>query len=364
MKKKNSTFNLVVTTVFIGILLSFSIFYLTNMLISPETDTADTCYDGTVITGSDPGSAFRRAVYQSEATLSLIREYQYRLFGIADTDAVVLGEKDFLFEARNDAYDYDFLEDYTGNLRFTDEELEQILAELERRRDVCTQNNASYLLVVIPNSQTVYSEYMPSYLGKISKNTRLSRMESYLNQNGFYDVLDLTDHLKFAKAYGQLYHNTENSLNALGAYYAYLATYNRIVGNVTASTASIAREELDFYRHSMPGLATAQKAGLADLTVNRTVSLSNDMRPNYDFTLTSGLYTTTRLREQESYQSAVLLQFAGSANSSQYEFYFSNTFPQATYQNKAALSKEAFRVSQPQVVVQFIRESELGQLLP
>ena len=60
MKKNNSTFHLVVTAVFIGILLSFSIFYLTNMLISPETDTADACYDGTVITGSDPGSAFRR----------------------------------------------------------------------------------------------------------------------------------------------------------------------------------------------------------------------------------------------------------------------------------------------------------------
>ena len=65
MKRESTAFHLALNAIFIGILLSFAIFYMTNMLISPETTTAPTCYDGTVITGNNLGSAFRRAVYQN-----------------------------------------------------------------------------------------------------------------------------------------------------------------------------------------------------------------------------------------------------------------------------------------------------------
>lgn len=364
MKKEGSAFHLAVNAIFIGILLSFAIFYLTNMLISPETTTAETCYDGSVITGDDPGSSFRRAVYQNESTLAFIREYQYRLFGIADSGSVIMGNGGFLFELRNAQYNYEYLDDFTGNLSFTDEELEQILAELQARRSFCEENNIDYVLVVIPNSQSIYSEYMPSYLGRHSSNTRLAQLKSYLLENEYYNLLDLSFQLTEAKEDGQLYHNTENSLNALGMYYAYSAVCNRIKSEFATEIETMAREDLSFYRHITTGRTTAQKAGIAEYALNRTISLSNDVIANYYFSMNSGLYTATRRQDVTEPTGSILLQFTDASTRSQSEPFFSNTFDQVTYQTRHILTEETLMVSEPQVVVQFIYESELARLLP
>jgi hypothetical protein len=363
MKKGSSVFHLIINAAFIGILLSFSIFYLTTMLVGTESSTAATCYDGTVIEGDNPGAAFRRAVYQNSTTLSFIREYQYHLFGIADQSSVVMGEKDFLFELRDPAHHYNYLDDYTGNHAFSKEELDAILAELEARRDFCAQRNAEYLLVVIPNSQTVYSEYMPSYLGDISSNTRLNGLKSHLIDHGFYDCLDLSGYLRHAKQDGLLYNTTENSLNALGIYHAYRTVCDRISGNMTAGITPLPRSELLFYQHVTKGKSTAQKAGVADFVYNHTVSLANNTLKRYSVTVNSGLHTTTQQKDCDS-TAALLLQFSNASGRALSEIFFSNTVPQVTYQSRLSLTEETFRICTPQVVVQFIYENELSALIP
>ncbi|MBR6727524.1 MAG: hypothetical protein IKM08_04980 [Clostridia bacterium] len=364
MKKETATFHLIVNTVFIGILLSFAIVYLTTMLVGTDAAEAPACYDGTVISGEDPGSSFRRAVYQNEQTLSFIREYQYKLFGIADQSSVTIGERNFLFELHNDAYHYNYLDDYTGNLSFTEEELAQILDTLQQREALCSENGARYLLVIIPNSQSVYSEYMPSYLGRMSSHTRLSRMTEYLSRNGFYYHLNLTDHLKSAKKDGWLYNNTENSLNARGSYYTYLTVCSRISSYLPTEIHPIERDTLTFFQHATTGKKTAEKAGVAEFAFNRTVSLSNDTPILYDISMNSNTYLSTRLKEGGDSGTSVLLQFSDSVTRSQSEIFFSNTIPEVVYQNRLSLSEETFQVASPRVVVQFIAEHELSRLLP
>lgn len=364
MKKERPSFHLFINTVFIGILLSFAVIYLTSTLIDTDSAAAPTCYDGTVISGNDFGSDFRRAVYQDKATLSFIREYQYKLFGIVDQSSVTMGSQSFLFELYDAEHRYNYLDDYTGNLSFTDRELEQILAVLEQRQQLCNDHNARYVLVVIPNSQTVYNECMPSYLGQISETTRLTGLKDYLHESGFSGVLDLTPFLLRAKSDGLLYHNTENALNARGLYYAYLAICNHISGNVQNGLTPIAREELEFFQYISAGRKAAQSAGVADFAPNRTVSLLSDMPINYDYVLNSGIYISTRLRDVPLENSTVLLQFSNAALRSQSELYFSNTIPEAIYQNRLSLSSETFHTASPQVVVQIISENELSRLLP
>ena len=73
---------LIVIACFIGILLTASIFYLTNTFITGDIALTPYCYDGGVIEGDDPVNAFNRAIYQNEASLSFIHEQQYTLFGV------------------------------------------------------------------------------------------------------------------------------------------------------------------------------------------------------------------------------------------------------------------------------------------
>ena len=367
--QKRSTFHLVVITVFIGILLTFSIFYITNLLVDPEGSMAATCYDGSVIETTDPISSFHRAVYQNDSALAMIHEYQYRLFGVVDSSVVIPGRNDFLFEIQDDETGYHYLKDYTDGTPFTEEQSAAILSELQRRRASYNEREAEYLLVIIPNAQTVYSECMPAYYGSIHANTRLESLDRYLVAHEFYHFVNLTEELQGAKADGPLYNNTENSLNSLGLYYTYQAVYSRFSRNVLENTKQLQRENLEFYQHVTTGKSTARKAGLSDVAENHTVSLSNKTRLNYRFLSDTGRCATTILlpfyiSSETSESPELLLQFSNTWDRLQIEPFFSNTFSKVTYQTDLEDDPAVFEEATPKVVIQFIHENELSLLLP
>lgn len=365
MKKDLSIYHLVVITVFVGLLLSFAIIYLTDTAL--EDRPSSVCYDGTAFEQTDPLASFHQAVYQNSDTLTLVHEYQYRLFGIVNSRMVIAGQNDFLFEIEDAETGYSYIDDYTGSCQFSEAESAAILEALQHRKEAYAQRDAEYLLVILPNAQTVYSEYMPAYCGPISEQTRLAVLSDYLTDRGFYDFLDLTDDLKAAKADGPLYNNTENSLNALGLYYAYQTVCNHFAHTVSESSPTLDREALSFSQHLTAGKTTARKAGLAQVVKNRTVSLSNATALNYRFVY-NGWNATTTIRlpfyipSDVSGSPELLLQFSGTWERLQIEPFFSNTFSQVTYQTDLRDDPHIFEAAKPKVVIQFIYENELSLL--
>ncbi len=367
MKKPYPLYHLIVMTAFIGILLTGTIFYITNAVFEQKDTVAQTCYDGSVIQGDSAIDRFHRAVYQNAASQTMIREYQYRLFGVVNEPGVLAGEDGFLFEIDDPENDYSYLEDYLGNLRFTEEESLAILETLEQRKLTYARRGSEYLLVILPNSQTVYSEKMPAYLGSIGT-TRLNQLEQYLLQNGFDSFVNLTNELRECKQYGPLYNNTENSLNAMGLYYTYRRVCERFQPTVMSKTRVIPRGDLSFYQHLTTGKAVARRAGLSDVAYNLTISLSNDTALRYHVQYDDGRLAKTVLKppyeSPDVYESpALLLQFSGSWERLQLEPFFSNTFLHVTYQTDLSDDLSVFEQAQPRVVMQFIYENELSQLL-
>ncbi len=360
-------YHLIVMTAFVGILLTGTIYYLTNAVFEQPDTVAEQCYDGSVIKGDSPVAHFRRSVYQSAASQDLIRAYQYRLFGIVDAPDVLAGQSGFLFETTDEENDYNYLEDYTGNLSFTEEESAAILKELQRRERLYAERGAEYLLVILPNSQTVYSENMPAYLGDIGT-TRLNRLEAYLADHDFSAFVNLTDELKSCKQYGPLYNNTENSLNALGLYYTYQSVCERFQPTVMSKTRTISRGDLSFYQHMTTGKAAARRAGLSDVAQNLTISLSNNTKLRYHVQQDDGWLTKTILKppydSPDIYETPpLLLQFSNSWERLQLEPFFSNTFLHVTYQTDLTDDTAVYEQAAPRVVMQFIYENELSQLL-
>ena len=368
MKKTNSAYHLTVFTVFIGILLTFSIVYLVNFLTERDSAIAPHCYDGTAIAENDLFADLRRSVYQSKKKLSFVNKYQYRLFGIVKSSAVIAGENDFLFELEDTENDYNYVKDYIGDHAFSTEEMSQILHRLRQTKSTYENRGAEYLLVIIPNSQTVYNECMPSYLGEIDEDTRLNVLNEYLFDHSFYNFVDLTDDLRTAKGDGLLYNNTENSLNSLGSYYVYQAVYKRFSPAVLANTKMLQRDDLNFYQHLMTGKSVAREAGLADVVENHTVSLSNRTKLDYRFIHNGGISSTTfklpfYIPSYNSNSPELLLQFSSTWERLQFEPFFSNTFSKVTYQTDLSDDPAIFAGAAPKVVIQFIYENQLSQLL-
>lgn len=368
MKKEFSLYHLAVVTLFIGILVSCAIFYLTEALLQPRSDIATECLDGSRVEGDGIFADFKRAVYQSVQRQEQIRADRYQLFGIVDDSNVISGKESFLFEIYDEENDYSFLDDYLGKLSFTEEESARILSELQRRKASYAARDAEYFLVILPNAQTVYQENMPAYLGGI-RETRLDRLEEYLLAQGFTDFADLTDELISCKSAGPLYNNTENSLNALGLYYTYISVCEYFDPAIMEKTRVIPRGDLSFYQHLTTGKAVARRAGLSDVVLNLTVSLSDNTKSNYRIMQNTGLITQTVLLPFEyplgvTETPHLLLQFSDEWERLQAEPFFSNTFSNVTYQTNLADDAAIFAQAQPRVVIQFIYENELSWLLP
>ena len=365
MEKEKSVFHLLISAFFIGILLSFAIFYLVCTVFDYSHNVADTCIDGTQIEGNDLFSRFDRAVYQNEQSLARIRESNYLLFRSVNDPNVIVGRADFLFEIENSAYDYNYVQDYLGACAFDEKELAAVLALLESRRQTYAARGSNYLLVVLPNAQTVYSENMPPYLGNIEQ-TRLSRLEEYLTENGFDAMLNMTDDLIAYKQKGILYNTTENSLNSLGLYCTHLSVCNYLSENYDIHPPL--PTHYGFYTHRTAGKSISQKAGLSDTIYNLTVSLANANIRGYDTVYQSRYAAKTVLNGQEHPLGAmetpsILLHFPGLWERMQAEPFFSNVFSSVTYQTNWHDDPDTFEQAEPQVVVQFIYEYQLSALL-
>ena len=371
MKKEMSSFHLIVISGFIGILLTVAIFYLTNIFVTGERAVSAYCYDGSELATEGPISAFNRAVYQSSGSLDFIHQTQYTLFGTVNGSLVVAGNNDFLFNVEDREHGYHYIDDYVGSCAFTEEEKALILQNLQQRMAAYEARKTEYLLVIIPNAQTVYSENMPSYYGSISESTRLQQLDAYLLEHDFQNFINLTDDLLEAKELEDipLYHNTENALNSLGLYYTYYAIYCTFSDTVLANTDFMWRDEISFDSHMTNGRALAEKAGLAHFIQNKTVSLSGNTKQNYRFLHGSGAADTSimlpfYIPSEESGCPELLLQFGREQDRLQIEPYFSNTFGKVTYQIGYEDDAEIFAAATPRVVIQFIYENELSALLP
>ena len=365
--KNKSLSYLIVTVLFVGILLTCSIFFLTASAIRSDSAQAPDCYDGSVIEGESFFAHFSRAVYQNRSLLSFIEKCEYHLFKNVNDPNVLVGKENFLFEVEDTENNYNYLQDYKGNAAFGEKQNAAVLAELKRREAFYAEKGAEYLLVVLPNAQSVYSEYMPDYLGNISNNTRLCVLDRYLRHNGFTSFLNLTEELKEHKAEGLLYNNTENSLNARGMYYVYLAVCSRFSDEVLQHATPRPISQLTCFEHWTKGKEIARRAGLSEVVQNRTVSLSGDTTTRYRYTFNVGLCARTVKIDYSMNQihtPPLLLQFTDTWERSQIEPFFSNTFSSVTYQTNLEADEGIFAQALPNVVIQFIYENELSRLLP
>lgn len=363
MKQQSTKYQLCVISLFIGLLLTFSIIYTVNATVE-KNNLAPQCYDGTAIEGDGFFADFIRAAFQDSSTLSRINEYRYRLFGVVDHPNVIGGKEGFLFEIENEENGYNYIEDYTGKSTFSESESLAILRTLRARRAGYAQRGAQYFVVVLPNAQSVYDEYMPDYLGTISTATRLSALETFLLDNDFDHFLNATEVLDACRGEGLLYNNTENTLNSRGMYFIYRTVCDHISPTVMKNTDILEYEELDFYQHTTRGKQIAEKAELADVALNQTVSLSNTTKLNYHFVHKTGYVFTSQLQADSAKDSpSLLLQFGDDWECSQAEPFFSDTFGRVTYQIGYEDSTEIFGQADPDIVIQFIREDELSLLL-
>jgi hypothetical protein len=98
--------------------------------------------------------------------------------------------------------------------------LQEIYANLMYRKNRLEQMGIAYYILVAPNKQTIYPEFIPDKYTRVNPQTRWQQTKTYLNQQGHDFIIDPTDELLRQKTNYPSYYKTDLHWNNMGAYYA------------------------------------------------------------------------------------------------------------------------------------------------
>lgn len=126
--------------------------------------------------------------------------------------ATIVGRYNWLFYTGNDSLSY-----YKGTNLLNDEELASYALKLQKLKDLCDEHGIELCLMIIPNKEQVYSEYMPSYEVQ-TEYKRGEALTDYLRENTDAKVIYPLRELKAGDFYHQTYYKYDTHWNMWGSF--------------------------------------------------------------------------------------------------------------------------------------------------
>lgn len=289
MKIEFSNVDFILVVLFAGIILSGTCFFGATLFASyVQDDNREVVAEESELGILGP---ILDAVYDNEDVKNIISNISYNFLREINDENVIAGSDGFVFEIRYEGDGYDYLRDYMGEMSFSNDELITIAENIEKRRNAFEKAGKRYIIAVVPTSLRVYNDCLPLHYGKPSQSSRLSQLSAVMAYNDSY--IDLTDALTLAKVQGYVFNNTEDSINALGAY----TIYRAIEEKVNDGAVLCGEDELKFYTHLTNGRSVVRRAGASDIVKNRTVSYTDAYKLIFNIESSGGgtqVYTRTK----------------------------------------------------------------------
>ena len=161
--------------------------------------------------------------FSFRALLIKINSYiSRRAFGISAIPDVLIGKDGWLYLTSREYGSS--LEDYMGLIDVDLGTLELIRNNLERRTKDLQDKGIQFLVVVAPDKQSIYPEYLLDHWRRNNRYlTRLDQIVQYLKVHSSVQVLDVRNSLLKEKREGNLplYRKTDSHWNYFGAFIAY-----------------------------------------------------------------------------------------------------------------------------------------------
>jgi len=173
--------------------------------------------------------------------------------------SVLVGKANWLFTTEMQMIDH-----YTGQLQFTPEQLRDWQVLLEKRRDWLARRGISYLFVVAPDKQSIYSKELPDWAVKVRPQTKLDQFYAYMHAHSTVPVLDLRGVVRDARQTCPTYFKTDTHWNMFGGFMA----YQELIRNLATVAPALKLEPLPLAsftltNHPEPGMDLARILGLS-----------------------------------------------------------------------------------------------------
>lgn len=136
---------------------------------------------------------------------------------------VVIGKEGYYY-----LVDYNCMDDYRNVSRWKKDEMENLVTKLESNQSMLDSLHIPYLIVVVPEKQQIYPEYLPDNITKIDGISRFEQFKKYIkSQNSTLNVIDLSEVILQNKT-KKLYFKKDSHWNYEGGYIGYKTVMNYI----------------------------------------------------------------------------------------------------------------------------------------
>jgi len=137
---------------------------------------------------------------------------------------VVIGKEGWLFYVAEGA-----LENYRRTSVFSKDELDRIRQTAERRTQWLKNRGIAYYIVLVPEKQTIYPEFMPDSIQRVGNVSKLDQVTAHLKKNPDLNIIDTRQGLLNEKGKHVLYDNLGTHWNQYGAFIAYRQLMDKVV---------------------------------------------------------------------------------------------------------------------------------------
>ena len=145
----------------------------------------------------------------------------YYVFHATNSKSVIVGKDGWLFYKGSQVMDEDPVGDYQGTNLFTEEELMQIATNMQRTKDVLAEEGRDFVILIAPNKERMYEEYMPEGYGAPAAHNRLVQVTAFLAEHTDVKVVNAYEVLRIYKEAHPddlLYYTYDTHWNNVGSY--------------------------------------------------------------------------------------------------------------------------------------------------
>lgn len=135
---------------------------------------------------------------------------------------VIQGRYNWLYYAGDNSIAY-----YSGTNVLSEEEMKEWAGLMQELKDACDEKGIQLGMMIMPNKEQVYPEYMPSYTVKTTKK-REDVFAEYIKENTDVDFTYPIEELKSGKKYYEMYFPYDTHWTQAGAFVGMMALYKEM----------------------------------------------------------------------------------------------------------------------------------------
>ncbi|MEE0778841.1 MAG: hypothetical protein UJ210_07495 [Massilimicrobiota sp.] len=181
-------------------------------------------------------------------------EFQYKVFNRISSNSVILGKEDWLFYKGEGSIS---INDYQAKSLLSENELDMILKNVQDLNDWCNENNMDFVLMLIPNKEYIYKEYIPDSIEEINEIKNIDLIVNYIRENSDIKVVYPKEILLEGKNNHSVFYKYDTHWNHYGAYLGYVDLMNTLNMSVK-SFESYNPKEVSINSGDLGGMAILQ----------------------------------------------------------------------------------------------------------